>query len=51
MQASAGKLALDQFRRVRQLGTGDVGLVDLVELQQGGSMCAAFFVLLALWVF
>nr|AML78431.1 putative LOV domain-containing protein [Botryococcus terribilis] len=27
------KLALYQFRRLKQLGTGDVGLVDLVELQ------------------
>ena len=30
-----GRLALSQLRRVRQLGSGDVGLVDLVELQDG----------------
>ena len=28
-----GKLSLSQFKRVKQLGSGDVGLVDLVELQ------------------
>lgn len=27
------KLSLSQFRRIKQLGSGDVGLVDLVELQ------------------
>ncbi|KAK9802821.1 hypothetical protein WJX73_002029 [Symbiochloris irregularis] len=31
-----GKLALSQMRRIRQLGSGDVGLVDLVELLDGG---------------
>lgn len=31
-QAAGGTLSLACFRRVRQLGTGDVGLVDLVEL-------------------
>ena len=30
--AAGGALSLACFRRVRQLGTGDVGLVDLVEL-------------------
>jgi PAS domain S-box-containing protein len=30
--APGGNLSLACFRRVRQLGTGDVGLVDLVEL-------------------
>ena len=30
-----GRLALSQFRRLKQLGTGDVGLVDMVELQDG----------------
>lgn len=29
------RLALSQFRRLKQLGTGDVGLVDMVELQDG----------------
>jgi hypothetical protein len=28
-----GKLKLAHFRRVKQLGAGDVGLVDLVQLQ------------------
>lgn len=32
-----GDLKLSQFRRIKQLGTGDVGLVDLVELAQDGS--------------
>ena len=27
-----GRLTLSQFKRVKQLGSGDVGLVDLVEL-------------------
>lgn len=40
VEQRAGRLALSHFRRVKQLGTGDVGLVDLVELQQGGSRCA-----------
>ena len=40
VEQRAGRLALLHFRRVKQLGTGDVGLVDLVELQQGGSRCA-----------
>ena len=39
VEQRAGRLALSHFRRVKQLGTGDVGLVDLVELQQGGSRC------------
>ena len=30
---SAGRLRLSHFRRVKQLGAGDVGLVDLVTLQ------------------
>lgn len=33
VEKSQKKLALYQFRRLKQLGTGDVGLVDLVELQ------------------
>lgn len=41
VEQRAGRLALSHFRRVKQLGTGDVGLVDLVELQQGGSRCGA----------
>ena len=28
-----GRLTLSQFKRVKQLGSGDVGLVDLVELK------------------
>ena len=31
---------LSQMRRVRQLGSGDVGLVDLVELNDGKQLCA-----------
>ncbi|CAK0783080.1 hypothetical protein CVIRNUC_006275 [Coccomyxa viridis] len=34
-EAKNGRLALSQFRRLKQLGTGDVGLVDMVELQDG----------------
>ena len=33
MQEQDGKLKLMHFRRVKQLGAGDVGLVDLVQLQ------------------
>lgn len=33
MQQREGKLKLMHFRRVKQLGAGDVGLVDLVQLQ------------------
>mmetsp|Transcript_42514 Transcript_42514/g.127483 ORF Transcript_42514/g.127483 Transcript_42514/m.127483 type:complete len:506 (+) Transcript_42514:337-1854(+) len=33
MEAAEGKLKLPHFRRVKQLGAGDVGLVDLVQLQ------------------
>ena len=33
MQQRDGKLKLMHFRRVKQLGAGDVGLVDLVQLQ------------------
>ncbi len=33
IQARDGKLKLMHFRRVKQLGAGDVGLVDLVQLQ------------------
>ena len=36
MQEQDGKLKLMHFRRVKQLGAGDVGLVDLVQLQVGG---------------
>lgn len=35
----AGTLKLSQLKRVKQLGTGDVGLVDLVELTSDGSRC------------
>ncbi|BDA47694.1 probable phototropin-2 [Coccomyxa sp. Obi] len=35
-----GRLALSQFRRLKQLGTGDVGLVDMVELQNGSGRYA-----------
>ena len=31
-EAGGGRLALSQFRRLKQLGAGDVGLVDLVQL-------------------
>lgn len=30
-----GDLRLSHFRRVKQLGSGDVGLVDLVQIQVG----------------
>jgi hypothetical protein len=33
VQEQDGKLKLMHFRRVKQLGAGDVGLVDLVQLQ------------------
>ncbi|GAX81948.1 hypothetical protein CEUSTIGMA_g9376.t1 [Chlamydomonas eustigma] len=33
VQSQDGKLKLLHFRRVKQLGAGDVGLVDLVQLQ------------------
>lgn len=33
IQEQDGKLKLMHFRRVKQLGAGDVGLVDLVQLQ------------------
>ena len=38
LQEREGKLKLAHFRRVKQLGAGDVGLVDLVQLQvrEGG---------------
>ncbi|KAK9814220.1 hypothetical protein WJX72_002492 [[Myrmecia] bisecta] len=32
VQKADGRLSLSHFRRVKQLGSGDVGLVDLVEL-------------------
>jgi hypothetical protein len=32
-QQRDGKLKLMHFRRIKQLGAGDVGLVDLVQLQ------------------
>ncbi|KAK9905733.1 hypothetical protein WJX75_005338 [Coccomyxa subellipsoidea] len=35
-----GRLGLSQFRRLKQLGTGDVGLVDMVELQDGSGRYA-----------
>ena len=34
-EAGNGTLALSQFRRLKQLGAGDVGLVDLVQLSEG----------------
>ena len=33
VQRDNGKLSLSLFKRVKQLGSGDVGLVDLVQLQ------------------
>lgn len=33
LQKQDGKIKLQHFRRVKQLGAGDVGLVDLVQLQ------------------
>ena len=33
VQRDNGKLTLSLFKRVKQLGSGDVGLVDLVQLQ------------------
>lgn len=36
VQQQDGKLKLHHFRRVKQLGAGDVGLVDLVQLQVSG---------------
>jgi hypothetical protein len=33
LQQRDGALRLNHFRRVKQLGAGDVGLVDLVQLQ------------------
>lgn len=33
LQQREGQLRLNNFRRVKQLGAGDVGLVDLVQLQ------------------
>lgn len=39
------KLSLSLFKRVKQLGSGDVGLVDLVQLQvaqmRSAAACAA----------
>ena len=40
-EAKNGRLALSQFRRLKQLGTGDVGLVDMVELQDGTGRCVS----------
>lgn len=37
VQQRDGQLRLNHFRRVKQLGAGDVGLVDLVQLQVRGS--------------
>lgn len=41
VQRDNGKLSLSLFKRVKQLGSGDVGLVDLVQLQvaQTRSVC------------
>ncbi len=33
LQKKDGALKLSHFRRVKQLGSGDVGLVDLVQVQ------------------
>lgn len=43
VQQRDGQLRLNHFRRVKQLGAGDVGLVDLVQLQvrSAGEGCAA----------
>lgn len=40
LEQREGQLSLGQLRRVRQLGSGDVGLVDLVELQDGSQRFA-----------
>ena len=37
-----GRLTLSQFKRVKQLGSGDVGLVDLVELNARQVRCVKF---------
>jgi hypothetical protein len=37
VQQRDGQLRLNHFRRVKQLGAGDVGLVDLVQLQVRGT--------------
>lgn len=43
-----GALKLSLFRRINQLGTGDVGLVDLVELASDGSRSASAYLTCAL---
>ena len=40
VQRDNGKLSLSLFKRVKQLGSGDVGLVDLVQLQVAQMRCA-----------
>jgi hypothetical protein len=40
LQETSGPLRLHHFRRVKQLGAGDVGLVDLVQLQVRCACCA-----------
>ncbi|KAK9865513.1 hypothetical protein WJX84_001549 [Apatococcus fuscideae] len=39
-EAGGGRLALSQFRRLKQLGAGDVGLVDLVQLSDADAKFA-----------
>lgn len=41
LQQREGQLRLNNFRRVKQLGAGDVGLVDLVQLQVNQSSSVA----------
>lgn len=48
VQRDNGKLSLSLFKRVKQLGSGDVGLVDLVQLQVAQmrySHCLLYFCL------
>ena len=51
-QAAGGRLKLMNFRRVKQLGAGDVGLVDLVQLQGTEHKCVVlggFWFLFCVW--
>lgn len=50
VQRDNGKLSLSLFKRVKQLGSGDVGLVDLVQLQVAQmryGLCSLCFALVA----
>lgn len=40
LQQSHGKISLKHFKRVQQLGSGDVGLVDLVRIQGSDELVA-----------